>query len=335
MTEQNRAFDENKVECGAAQPATGPKIESDPATMPTAMSGTASGMASGMASGTAAGTMPDTTSGAVSGTMSTSVFEAKPEPAYEPVPEPKPAPRPESKLIFRSDPGTEVEPERKKKPLWIIPIVLIAAMIIIAFVFGKNRVDVLKESDFPQTIEELRALGDRYYDGEVEVKRNHWNDKANALKCYQRAADMGDADAQYLTGYMYNTGYRDSVKQDKKKAQKYFQLAAEQYEEKAILTGDADAQFKIGYMYEYGEGVEKSKKTAVEYYQLAVDQGNVHAQNELGIMYDYGWGVEADHDTATVYYQLAADQGYYRAQENLKAPSNTRYPETLWSLLRP
>ncbi len=125
-----------------------------------------------------------------------------------------------------------------------------------------------------------------------------------AVKYYQLAADQGSIGAQNNLGVMYDHGY--GVAQSYEMAVKYFQMAADQ--------GNARAQCNLGYMYEDGHGVPQSYEIAVKYYQLAADQGDKEGQCNLGYMYEAGLGVAQSYETALKYYQLSADQGYARGQ---------------------
>ena len=78
---------------------------------------------------------------------------------------------------------------------------------------------------------------------------------------YQKAAEQGDASAQFNLGVMYYDG--QGVKQDYFKAVEWYQKAAEQ--------GDASAQFNLGFMYDEGRGVKQDYSKAKEYFGLACD----------------------------------------------------------------
>jgi TPR repeat protein len=69
--------------------------------------------------------------------------------------------------------------------------------------------------------------------------------------------------------------------------------------------------------YDYGTGVAKDEKKAVEYYLLAAQQNHIKAQYNLGVCYDYGNGVVKDEKKAIEYYQLAAHQNDTGAQFSL------------------
>ncbi len=69
-------------------------------------------------------------------------------------------------------------------------------------------------------------VGERYYDGKG-VSMNY----SEAMKWYQKAADMGHAKAQYSIGWMYLFGY--GVTKDYTLAMKWFKKAADQGDESA------------------------------------------------------------------------------------------------------
>ena len=97
-------------------------------------------------------------------------------------------------------------------------------------------------------------------------------DYATALQEFKKAAEQGDARAQFNLGVMYANGR--GVIQDDKEAVKWFRLAAEQ--------GVAEAQYNLGIMYDNGEGVIQDDKEAVKWWRLAAEQGNAKAQYNLG-----------------------------------------------------
>ena len=55
--------------------------------------------------------------------------------------------------------------------------------------------------------------------------------KSTAAEWYRKAADQGDADAQYKLGVFYENGY--GVTQDKEQAMQWYKKAAEQGNESA------------------------------------------------------------------------------------------------------
>jgi hypothetical protein len=80
-------------------------------------------------------------------------------------------------------------------------------------------------------------------------------------------AELGDAEAQFNMGVMYDEGA--GVQQDLVTAAEWYKKAAEQ--------GFVDAQANLGMMYYHGQGVPCDHKTAVDWLQMAADQGDTEA----------------------------------------------------------
>ena len=85
---------------------------------------------------------------------------------------------------------------------------------------------------------------------------------ASELDSLKVFAEQGDADMQFILGYMYDTGR--GVPKDVVEAARLFHLAAEQ--------GNADAQFKLGGMYSLGLGVPKDDVQAYAWVNIGVAQ---------------------------------------------------------------
>jgi TPR repeat protein len=151
-----------------------------------------------------------------------------------------------------------------------------------------------------------------------------------------RAAEQGDANAQFEIGNMYRFGV--IVEKDDKKSLEWIQKAAKQghikaqselgrmylYEQnkmkavewlqKTAEQGDVDAQFKFGSMYEEGQGVEQNYIKAVEWFLKAAEQDSSDAQFRLGLIYQEGRdGIERDDKKAAEWYRRAAEQ---RSKDN-------------------
>ena len=131
---------------------------------------------------------------------------------------------------------------------------------------------------------------------------------ANALDSCLRAAEQGDADAQYNLGRMYQNGY--GVAQDDAEAAKWFHKAAEQ--EHAL------GQNRLGLMYYYGQGVNKDYAEAAKWIRKIAEQGNVSGQYNLGFMYYYGQGVNKDYAEAAKWIRKAAARGHAGAKRMLE-----------------
>ena len=143
------------------------------------------------------------------------------------------------------------------------------------------------------------------FDKGIEYYSN--KDYANAVKCFQQAAEQGDAKSQNYMGECYY--YGDGVTKNLQEAAKWYRKAAEQ--------GNADAQSSLGYCYYFGEGVTKNFQEAVKWYRKAAEQGNVGAQNNLGNCYYNGEGVTKNFQEAVKWYQKAAEQGNTDGKYNL------------------
>jgi TPR repeat protein len=132
-------------------------------------------------------------------------------------------------------------------------------------------------------------------------------DMKQAAKWYRKAAEQGDAGAQYNLGVLYGQG--DGVPKDLKQAAEWYRKAAEQ--------GYAEAQFLLGRCYSRGEGVPKDLKQETEWYRKAAEQGFADAQKALGICYAQGEGVPADMKEARKWFRKAAEQRYAEEQFSL------------------
>jgi TPR repeat protein len=89
---------------------------------------------------------------------------------------------------------------------------------------------------------------------------------------WQPLAELGDAEAQYNLGVMFDQGA--SVEQDLAQAARWYRKAAEQ--------GFVDAQTNLGMMYSRGEGVAADVNEASRWLQRAADKGDAEAEILLG-----------------------------------------------------
>ena len=117
---------------------------------------------------------------------------------------------------------------------------------------------------------------------------------------FEVAAEMGDANAQYQLGLMYQKG--KEYEQDFEKAVRWYTLAAKQ--------GHVPAQFNLGLMYHKGDGIPRNYEAAVKWYRLAAERQNSRAQHKLGLMYYHGHGVPQDKKAAEKWWKLSSRQGF-------------------------
>ena len=106
-----------------------------------------------------------------------------------------------------------------------------------------------------------------------ETGKRCYNNKdyAEAVKWYRKAAEQGNAEAQYMLGDCYRWG--TGVTKDYAEAVKWYRKAADQ--------GYASAQYWLGYCYFRGDGVDKDKTEAVKWYRKAAEQGSSYARKWL------------------------------------------------------
>lgn len=153
-----------------------------------------------------------------------------------------------------------------------------------------------KAGDIPAQV----RLGQAYKDGSHGLAQNY----TSAMSWFRRAAEKGDASAQFGMAQMYELD--QSAFQYKATAKTWYHKAAEQ--------GHVDAQKSLGALYY----MEKSGSypQALEWYLKAAEQGDKNAQYNVGRMYNNGQGTPQDNARAMEWYGKAADQGHLIAKEN-------------------
>ena len=160
----------------------------------------------------------------------------------------------------------------------------------------------------------------------------------------RKAAEQGDADAQYDLGVLYYEEWEgQSVFQDGTQSAFWCRAArawrawinsADPYNRrytqsvlwfrKAAEQGDADAQDALGNLYYDGHGplsmqliMHGHYAQAALWFRRAAEQGDADAQYNLGLLYDNGYGVPQERPEAAAWYRKAADQGDAKAQWSL------------------
>ena len=100
-----------------------------------------------------------------------------------------------------------------------------------------------------------------YLKGDYEAAYNEW----------LPLAELGDAEAQYNLGVLYDEGA--GVEKDLASAAGWYRKAAEQ--------GFMDAQTNLGIMYVHGQGVPRDYREAMRWFQRAASQGDREAAGYL------------------------------------------------------
>ena len=147
------------------------------------------------------------------------------------------------------------------------------------------------------------------YPPKSSLRATRWLCKADKFKAegnaekavlyYTKAAEKGDACAQFVLSLCYNEGY--GVSPDAERSMHWLSLSVGQ--EYAL------AQNFLGVMYTYHKENADYKK-ALAYYKKAALQGYSEAQYNVGWCYFNGYGVEADQEEAMRWIRKAADQEY-------------------------
>jgi TPR repeat protein len=148
------------------------------------------------------------------------------------------------------------------------------------------------------------------------------------LKVLLSEAQLGNAEAQYWLGGVYNDG-RLAPKDAEKSASWFLKSAEQGYAPaervvglsfsksdpvscerwllRAAEQGESEAQFWLGVAYEQTWFGTTDVQEAVKWYRKAAVQGHPDAQASLGQMYEDGEGVEQSFRLAAEWYRKAAE----------------------------
>ncbi len=130
---------------------------------------------------------------------------------------------------------------------------------------------------------------------------------SNAMDWYRREASSGKPRAQFLYGYMHETG--EGVALDIGLSRSWYAKAAAQ--------GERRAQYRLARLYHFGLGGAVDLPAALRWFRAAAQGGNLGAQSMLGYFYASGVADEPDPVNAYLWLQLAARAGDALAAENL------------------
>ncbi|MBO5807656.1 MAG: SEL1-like repeat protein [Bacteroidaceae bacterium] len=95
--------------------------------------------------------------------------------------------------------------------------------------------------------------------------------KQSTIGYYQKAAKLGNTDAQYRLAQFYEDGYY--VKKSKKRAFNWYLHAA--------YNGHPEAAEKVAHMYEKGKGTKRDDKKAAAWYRVALEHGSQTAKEKV------------------------------------------------------
>lgn len=119
-----------------------------------------------------------------------------------------------------------------------------------------------------------------------------------AMACFQKAAEKGNAEAEFNIGMLYDCG--DGVDEDSEIAADWYKKSAEK--------GYSEAQDILSLMYYLGTGVEQNYEKAAAYAKKALAQDEYYKSYlVLGSLYARGEALPRDHKKAVENLQKAAD----------------------------
>jgi TPR repeat protein len=138
--------------------------------------------------------------------------------------------------------------------------------------------DTDSETSYPK--QAALELGEIYEKGEIVPQNSQ-----EAIKYYQKAAELGASNAYFKIATIYEEGR--GIAPNGTESYKWYIKAA-------MEDSDAYAAFNIGLKEYFGEGVPKDQKAALIWFEGAALGGHVLAQTLLGNMYASGHGVAKD-----------------------------------------
>ncbi|MDM8214852.1 tetratricopeptide repeat protein [Desulfovibrio piger] len=162
-----------------------------------------------------------------------------------------------------------------------------------------------------------------------DTVENDADSMEQAVDTIKKAAEQGDASAQYKLGVLYIQGV--GMMQNSARACYWYRKAAEQ--------GQTEAQYMLGLMFSKGEGVPQDFVQARQWWEKAAakeaETGDTNvilsangsfyfnlyvngmAEYSLGELYSKGLGVSQDDDKARQWWEKAAAKGFITAQLHL------------------
>ena len=147
---------------------------------------------------------------------------------------------------------------------------------------------------------------------------------AEVVKSERRAAERGDASAQFKLALRYDVGL--GVPQDYAESVKWLQRSADQ--------DFVIAQYNLGCMYDSGQGVSQNHAEAAKWFRKAAEHGYASAQKNLGAKYGTGQGVPQNYIEAYVWSSVAAISGDEGAMNNRDFAASKLSTEDLETALK-
>lgn len=178
-------------------------------------------------------------------------------------------------------------------------------------------------ADYWERAAKLGNVNAQYALGKLWLENGSGNPE-RAVGWIAKAADAGNAAAQYALAKLYITG--EDFPQDIARAVELFTKAANQKNEYA--------QYQLGKLYLAGEHLPMDMDAAIRWFTEAADQNNQFAQYVLGKLYLCGHDVPRDREKAVLFLQASAVQGNIYAQFFLDHLDSFRDPSAFLAATR-
>lgn len=124
---------------------------------------------------------------------------------------------------------------------------------------------------------------------------------------YEKEAEAGDAEAQYMLSNLYHENFGNYPKEAK----------ALEWAKKSAEQNFIPAVYWVGMFYYLGWGMGYDDPEANKWFTKAEQKNFPEAYFYLGQMYKYGYSVSKNKIKANEYFQKAYDVGYYKAEEQM------------------
>lgn len=126
-----------------------------------------------------------------------------------------------------------------------------------------------------------------------------------AADWYRKAADAGNAKAQYYYGRLLLEG-GGGIRRDREQAVRLFTKAAD--------AGNGEAMAALGRALMKGEGIDRNKSEGLRWYERAAAKDVTEAQYQMALLYKNGDAVGKSNTVALEWMEKAARKGHPKAQ---------------------
>ena len=153
-------------------------------------------------------------------------------------------------------------------------------------------------------------LAEQYCDIAKELSLgsvNYKTDKVKSIEFYRKAHELDNSRGTF--GYALAFFEGNSIRRDRKKAQKLVTSIIEDVREKA-LNSNSKYQVIYGDMFSFGLGQLVDFEEAFYWYKKAAKNNNLEAQCDLGYCYLVGQGVDKNYRLSFRYWLKSAKLGY-------------------------